>query len=356
MRDTIALPKPFDFRRQFTRFVINEYFISIIIFLYYFITNVWEIGCESCEATAWERFGEAVLMLNHIGLVILVNYVLIPRYFHQRKYWIFFGLVVLGILLVSTLEEGFWEKIFYPAHRGSGALGIDDIRRTTGEIAPFVFALFGFKITWDYHDEQRRVEELKSKRLNSELKFLKSQINPHVLFNNLNNIYSYALENSKHVPDMVLKLSDIMRYMLYECDEDFVPLKKEINYLTNFVRLQEIQMEGRGEVNFKVIGDPEGYRIAPLLLIAFVENCFKHSMQTKIEDIQINITIRIIDGVFDFFAENNFGEEIKLEDREGGIGLQNVKKRLELIYGDNAELHYEKGPEQFWVSLRIHLL
>jgi len=337
-------------RQQLGRFFLNDISVSIIIFIYYVFGHLWT-GRSHADWLA-----QSFLYLNHVFLVVLINYFLIPKFFHRQKYVWFLLLFVFSLILFGALEEGFWEQIFYPTGRGDDPLDWDSMQHVLGEIFPFVIIMFGFKIAWDYHYRQRRIEQLNSERLGSELKFLKSQINPHVLFNNLNNIYSYSLESSPKAPEMVLHLSDIMRYMLYECDEDFVPLKKEIDYLTNYVRLQEIQMEGRGEVKFKIIGDPEGYRIAPLLLIAFVENCFKHSMQTKIKDIQISITIRIIEGVFDFFAENNFADAIAPDQREGGIGLQNVKKRLELIYGDQAELRHDSNNDFFWVSLRIQLI
>ncbi len=349
MRIFGALQRKPELRQQIQKLFFNDLSISIIIFLYYLYSGLAE------EQKTYDVFAEGVMLLNHILLAVFTNYFLLPRYFHKQKYWHFFGYFTISILVVGALEEGFWERIFYPKGQGAEGLNLQSLQHVIPEFMPFVLTLFGFKIAWDYHDRQRKIDQLNSERMSSELKFLKSQINPHVLFNNLNNIYSYALDNSKKVPEMVLQLSDIMRYMLYECDEDMVPLKKEINYLTNFVRLQEIQMEGRGKVDFNVIGDPDNYEIAPLLLIAFVENCFKHSMQTKIRDIHINITIRIIDGVFDFFAENNFSDKIDLEDQEGGIGLQNVKKRLDLIYGDQADLRCEKGADSFSVNLRINL-
>lgn len=340
------------FERPFERWIrltINDRFLLTLLAGLYFVYLLRAFPNES----PWAHF---FFTLNYLALVAIINYYWLPLFFYKRQYVYFVIATILTTLVAGYVEEGVLEKIFYPDSRGNGPVLWKHIRYVFIELTPMVIFLLGFKLAWDHAAQQRREDLLAKEKVESELNFLKSQINPHVLFNNLNNIYSYSLEGSQKAPAMILKLSDLMRYMLYECEEAYVPLSKEIIYLTNYIELQEIQMEGRGKAHFQVIGDPGGYRIAPLLLIAFVENCFKHSMESQIDGIEIKITIRIFEGVFDFTAENNFEPEKATTDRQGGIGLTNVKKRLELLYKDRYELHIQCTEDHFYVNLRIQLL
>lgn len=299
----------------------------------------------------------AIFCLNYVLLVGVINYYFLPKFFYEDKIGLFilFSFAAMGV--AGFIEEGVVEKIFYPNTRGTGSVNLDDIAHAFFGFLPLVTVMFTFKLAWDYRDKQRKTEELAKENLENELKFLKSQINPHVLFNNLNNIYAFSMEQSPRAPQMILKLANIMRYMLYECEEAYVPLSKELKYLESYIQLYELQLEGRGKVKFKQVGSPEGYHVAPLLLVAFVENCFKHSMATQLKDILIQVQVRIFDGLLDFTAENNYGTYTQEEDPvEGGIGLKNVKKRLTLLYPGKHSLKIQQTKENFWVNLRIQLV
>ena len=204
---------------------------------------------------------------------------------------------------------------------------------------PVITILTGFKFGWDALVKQREVDELKSIVKESELQFLKSQINPHFLFNNLNNLYAYAVEQSPKTPGIILELSGVLRYMLYECREKYVPLKKEIEQLNNFIQLNELQIEDRGKVSFIAENIKETYQIAPLILMVFVENAFKHSTASQSDNIIINVAITLSDnGILDFVCENSYHKEKNTESLARGIGLENVVKRLELLYPDAHHL------------------
>lgn len=299
---------------------------------------------------------EVILKFSYLLPVVLNNTVLIPRLLYKSRYWLY-GFLLLSIVFATGLfEELILEKIFYPMTRGDD-LTLGSIQHAAFKIG-FVVGLFSsFKLLWDYQRKQKQVSELEKQKVESELKFLKSQVNPHVLFNNLNNIYSYALEKSEKVPEMLLKLSEIMRYMLKDGTETMVPLKKEIKYLENFIELQKLRLEGRGDVAFSVQGDPANYKIAPLLLVSFVENSFKHSMKTE-DDIYINILIIIEEGRLTFVARNNYADikNPELNHEAGGIGLQNVKKRLQLIYENKHSLSIDQENGEFSVHLTLNLI
>lgn len=312
-----------------------------------------------------ERYGyslapsELLIKTTYLAFALFSNFVLIPRLLHKSKYT-YFALAIAGLILFGALlEEMLLENILFPDTRG-GDLSFRSLQWSASKIG-FVLILFStFKLIWDYQKKQTQLAELEKEKIASELKFLKSQINPHVLFNNLNNIYSYALEKSEKVPEMLLKLSDIMRYMLNDEDSQFVKLEKEIRYLEDFIELQKLRLEERGSVSMTVTGSPENYRIAPLLLVAFVENSFKHSMQSEVDNIEIDITITIKNGTLIFASKNTYSEDggPSLNNRNGretGIGLQNVKKRLQLIYKDKHNLEISKQDKFFVVQLSLDL-
>ena len=216
--------------------------------------------------------------------------------------------------------------------------------------------LAGFKFAWDASIKQREVEELRTSVKESELQFLKSQINPHFLFNNLNNLYSYAIEQSPKTPSIILELSSVLRYMLYDCKEDFVVLRKEIEHLKNFTQLNELQIEHRGKVIFETDHIPAGYLIAPLILNVFIENAFKHSTASQSEGIFINIYIKLDkDGLLDFECKNSFRPITNTDNLSNGIGLENVKKRLQLLYHDAHTLQIKDTNNLYTVRLKMNL-
>lgn len=283
----------------------------------------------------------------------LMNYLLLPRYLYRKRHLMFSFLVVLIIALVIVIEELILEPIFFPDTRGKGFPGL---LFTLVEVTPIIAILTGFKFGWDALGKQREVETLKAAVEESELQFLKSQINPHFLFNNLNNLYAYAIEQSPQTPDIILELSGVLRYMLYECKEKYVPLSKEIEQLENFTKLSQLQIEDRGRISFDKRGQFRGYQIAPLIMIVFIENAFKHSQSSQSKDIYIDISVEITeDGRLHFSCSNNYEQRTNTENLSKGIGLENVKKRLEILYPGAYELEIEQKQSQYRVKLIMQL-
>ena len=189
---------------------------------------------------------KVVYFLHYTFAAFIINYILLPRFLYQKKHWQFSVTVLLVIVAVILIEELVLEPIYFPkrAHSFPGLLF------TLAQILPVITILTGFKFAWDAIGKQREVDQLKDAVKESELQFLKSQINPHFLFNNLNNLYSYAIENSPKTPEIILELSGVLRYMLYECKEKYVSFEKEVTQLKNFINLNEMQIEERGNVSF----------------------------------------------------------------------------------------------------------
>ncbi|MEM6877101.1 MAG: histidine kinase [Bacteroidota bacterium] len=285
------------------------------------------------------------------GLVI--SYWLLPRFFYRKRYLPFF----LGLTLVVTLsilcEELVLEQIFYPDDRGKV---FSSVFYSLLDVMPVITILVGFKFAWDALNKQQEVDRLREAVAESELQFLKSQINPHFLFNNLNNLYSHALENSPKTPEIILELSAVLRYMLYECKEAYVKLEKEITQLKNFIQLYELQIEDRGTVTFKSSVDSEDWQVAPLILPVFVENAFKHSQSGLSEGLVIEVDLSLSEeGKLRFCCRNNYAPQPEQQAISSGIGLANVRKRLELLYPDQYELNILEDQGWYKVDLTIQL-
>jgi len=231
------------------------------------------------------------------------------------------------------------------------------------EIALFFFvfisvtALLKLSKSWFVVNRlQRQLLETDKQRVQAELKALKAQINPHFFFNTLNNIYSMSLDKDERLPGTVLQLSELMRYFLYESREDLVPLSKEIHVLKDYIALQKIRSDEKLEIKTEIEEDAGHHKIAPLLLIIFVENAFKHGAKGSTGNAFINIKLTIVQNTINFRVENNKGvvDETSTEDR-GGVGLDNVKRRLELIYPQRHKLLIENSEQIFLVQLQLQL-
>ena len=203
---------------------------------------------------------------------------------------------------------------------------------------------------------QRQLLETDQQRVQAELKALKAQVNPHFFFNTLNNIYSMSLDKDERLPGTILKLSELMRYFLYESREDLVPLSKEIQVLNDYIDLQTIRSDERLEVTTAMEKETGHQKIAPLLLIAFVENAFKHGAKGSTGNAFINIKLTTAQNTINFRVENNKGviDETGKDDN-GGLGLDNVKRRLELIYPQRHKLLVENNEKIFLVQLQLQL-
>ncbi len=326
-----------------TKEILFQIVLHVLVFIFYsFDKNNPQIEAH-----------QVIFFLNYAVATSIISYLLLPRFFYQKKYLHFFIYLTLTIAAVIVVEEFVLEKIYFPDTKGMRFPGIF---YTLLDILPVISILSGFKFAWDAMEKQREVEQLQTAMKESELQFLTSQINPHFLFNNLNNLYSYAITNSPKTPEIILELSSVLRYMLYECRAKYVPLTKEIEQLKNFFNLYELQIEERGTLQFTTQNIRTGYQIAPLILIVFIENAFKHSTASQSEDIFIEVHLELSDaGVLTFYCKNSFRPQSNTDSLSKGIGLENVQKRLQLLYPDSHELEIRKREEEFEVSLRIEI-
>jgi sensor histidine kinase YesM len=219
-----------------------------------------------------------------------------------------------------------------------------------------VFIVFAIstsvKVTQQLFQNEEKRKEIEQERTKSELAYLKSQINPHFLFNTLNSIYSIANKESKRTAKAIVKLSGLMRYVLYESDNELVPLSNEISYIQDYIELQKLRIFNNVKVSFELEGDFENCFIEPLLLIPIVENAFKHGVDSTTNS-HINIVMKAEGREFSLHVDNTIIEGGTTE--KTGIGLNNLKKRLEMLYANDHILLIDNNNKTFNVKLMLKL-
>lgn len=220
----------------------------------------------------------------------------------------------------------------------------------------FLFTTIGclFRFFIDWFKKKNDVIILEKENVASNLALLKSQINPHFLFNTLHNIDTLIYDNQEKASKSLVKLSDIMRYMLKDAKSDWVELQKEVEYLENYLSLEQLRLKNEKFLNYSINGDYKRILIMPMIMIPFVENAFKHSVDSSIEN-GIVIKIRIENRTLSFVCENQFDKSETDKDKVHGIGLETVKKRLDLIYKNRHKLSINSENSVFKVNLEIDL-
>jgi LytS/YehU family sensor histidine kinase len=215
-----------------------------------------------------------------------------------------------------------------------------------------LFAMFKYYKNW--MNSQTVANEAERKHLASELQLLKAQLNPHFLFNTFNNLYVLALQKSDKTPAIISRMSDLFHYILYECNATEVPVSKEIKLIEDYIQLEELRYTDRLSITFEKDIDNPDCLIPPMLLYTFIENCFKHGSSPDPGSPWIKLLIRVRNNSFEFEASNSIppanwnDNEIK-----GGVGLSNIKRRLELIYPKNHQLDIRKENGIFFIRLLI---
>ena len=299
----------------------------------------------------------------HMTLCYLNVYVLMPKFIYTRKY-LLYGISILSALLIMLLVK--FNLTYYLAgpnvmpesNRVVNSITLNYAMVTMiGEV--YVISFFtAIKITVDWLREHSKLHDLEKRQLMTELRFLRSQVSPHFFFNTLNNIYSLTLTKSDKAPELVLKLSELMRYLLYATEQSKQDLKSEIDCIQNYIGLERIRSGDSLDIQMDISGRLEDKKIAPMLLVPLIENCFKHGANKSIGQTAINIAIKVKDDFLYFDVSNTIPENTASENivPQGGIGLSNVKKRLELGYAkSDYDLSIFKKANRFEVSLKLRV-
>ena len=339
------------------RFLTKRYVYHGLFWLVLYASLVFVAYDPQRGGIGYTLFNETIDLCFYAILVYFNLLYLIPQYL-ARRVFVYVGLVLAACAIVAPIKV----LVFYLKFSGQPT---DRLNLVANQSSAFGVAFLVVALStvlniitgwWRYQQEKQL---LLTKTMQSELRFLKSQINPHFLFNTLNNLYSLTHQKSDRAPDIVLKLSEIMRYMLYECNEKRVLLSREVQYMQNYLDLERLRQLPSTEIRLTTEGFISDQEIAPLLFIPFLENSFKHGMNNSIGDaIYVRARLRVQDEDLEFFIENSKSEHVPQTDhrRSGGIGLNNVRHRLELLYPGNYDLHIENEPRRYAVTLLLKMI
>ena len=326
--------------------------LSFVILLFHFSVHK-PPGAVDYLYTALYHFALISGMYLHLGWGL-------PRLLNKRRYlWLLFWLgIVIGIMIfIHEFTFSYLASWFFPGYYLISFVDYDNlslyflIYLATG-------TLLHLSKSWFFLlESERRLAQIQKEKFQTELKALKGQIHPHFLFNSLNNLYALSLRNSTDLPNMILKLSDLLRYMIYEVEDDFIPLKKEVEHLENYIDLQKIRLNDHQQVSFQLKGTIGEQKIAPLIFINFIENAFKHGISSSNQPNEIKIKIHTDGEKVLLEVKNSKPSSSELENSKGstGIGLENVKRRLEMRYPEAHELHIFEDNAHFNVHLSLIL-
>ncbi len=329
-----------------------------------YLSTPWS-GTTFANMGFWERISlgyraELVLLMFKIPAAYFVLYRLLPAGFRREKWWLLAGQILAVAAVVTVINRETWLRVIYPyvygiiEERKFGTVAVEVSRWLYSSfdilmLLAMASALKLFRLRLQSAERERQLSE---EKLQSELQFLRSQTNPHFLFNTLNNLYHLARKQSKTTPDAILKLSDLLRFMLYECTTPRIRLAQEIKVIRDYLELERLRYGERLDLEFTVETDDENQPIAPLLLLPFVENAFKHGASESRGETWLKIALTAKNGILDFRVLNakDSSESVNAE----GIGLKNVKRQLELIYPE-YDLVLENRGESFLAHLKMIL-
>jgi sensor histidine kinase YesM len=300
-------------------------------------------------------------IIPNIGFALAVYfnlYLLIPKFLKNKNYifytfWLLILLAISAILIQLIFVYFLKTKSFDDQFRSMFSSHFFTAAFYVG-----ITSLFKFVKDWIQLQEIKlKITQIEREKLEAELNTLKSQLNPHFLFNSLNNIYSLALTHSPRTPEIILKLSDLMRHVLYESRENFIPVKNEVNFLTNFIELQKIRLNNQIDIQYSVEGDIPERKVIPLIFEPFIDNAFKHGIRNPAPAPFIHVFINFQPEILRFKIENNFNCTLPGKtSKSSGIGLKNIERRLEFLYSAN-EYKYEiiKTEDTFTILLEVQL-
>lgn len=331
----------------------NKSLLHVAFWLMYASYFFYAISFGRRGDLVWERVVPDFFF--HISMLLLVSYVnyfyFLPRLIRDRnagRYLLSFLPVYLLLSYLLLLGKRFIIEGF-----GDGTdTWIYSLRFGLSVFMSvfFVAAFVGLlRFVEDYF-------ELENRQLTSEIRFLKSQVNPHFLFNTLNNLYYLAVNQSSQTPEVIAKLSGMMRYMIHESNAEKVPLSKEVAYMENYLDLEKLRLNEEVPITFEVHGDVGGVRITPLILITFLENAFKHGIGNTTQASWITVSLKVAGGQLHYKVANSILQLADKTVREAsGIGLANVQRRLELSYPGKHTLDVNEDAERYSVYLKIDL-
>lgn len=296
---------------------------------------------------------------GRIVLLMIIAYLnlhyFLPRFLLKKRYFAYFGWVLISVIGYLTAQSLFDYYLYgYVVGPMRNSHLMESLSYNFFSTLWYLGLMLALKLSIDWYGQQLIIQKITVEKLNAELNFLRAQVNPHFLFNVLNNLYALTLKKSELAPDVVLKLSEMMEYMLYDSNDEKVLLEKEISYLHNYIELERLRFSGAANIVLNSDATLNGEEIAPLLLLPLVENAFKHGLSKQTESSWLRINIGLKGSILSFLIENAKPSSIS-DKRNGGIGLINLRNRLELLYPNQHQLEIEDKNNIFSVKLIIEL-
>lgn len=305
----------------------------------------------------WINVLRVAILQTILEMVIAytVVYWLYPVFFKKKKY---FSFTVLTIIFLSAVF-----MLWHPNVKSMHPTDLPDpffifwfrFLNFTGTTLTATIVFIAIRSFINHYERLEEREMLINEKAEVEFQLLKAQVHPHFLFNTLNNIYSYALNGSPKAGELLSQLSDLMRYMIDDCETDLIPLDRELKMLKDYISLEKVRYGDRLNIQVEIAGDYSNRKIAPLLMIPFVENCFKHGTSQMLEQPWVKLQIFTKENMLDFQLSNSKPAYRSTVNGKNGIGLKNIQKRLELLYHDKFELNIESITDTFSVHLRVPL-
>ncbi|MEM6362273.1 MAG: histidine kinase [Bacteroidota bacterium] len=292
---------------------------------------------------------------------VLISYIhyfwLLPILIQKKEVLKYVLLLILLIIVMSGLRFTADVEFLKPISRDEEYYSSIHFARVLSVVWDFLtFLIFTgmikFTVDWFYVENRRK--QLENEKLNAELNYLKSQINPHFLFNTLHNLNYLTLSKKNEASDVIIRLSNIMRYMIYDASKATVPVKKEIEYMKDYIELERIRLNRSFKLTFNVDAETDNLQIAPLMLITFLENAFKHGVSDKESGCWITLDLGYENSVLHYRVRNSKLRAHQQRDKSG-FGLKNLEERLKLQYPENHQLRISENDEEFAIDLKIEL-
>jgi two-component system, LytTR family, sensor kinase len=336
-------------RQFFFRYKLHHVGIWLVLFGLWFYLRY-----QDYSTTNKALLVTLIKVMDLAFLIYICNYILVPKLLYRKRYALF----VLSFIVLIAVSSFYKMQLIGRVIQNPALLNFSQNwkGRVYDNFIPHFFLVtagMAFKLLLDYTRLQKRLAEVAREKAEAELNFLKSQINPHFLFNSLNSVYFLIHKENEEAREALHKFSDMLRYQLYECNGEKIWVEKEVSYLKDYVGLQQLRLN-QTAVEFNCAPDVQQFKIEPLLLIPFVENSFKHISHHADAQNHIRINIARTNGTFQFSVYNTTEEKKRITE-SSGIGLANVKKRLELLYPGKYRLQLNETTGWFGVELSLSL-
>lgn len=298
----------------------------------------------------------SIFIISLLIPVLLNQFVLIPRLLNKSKYLFYLLIFVANLVIFSLFNQLLFNHLIdyiLPGYYFISYYSFFDILKFFAIFLVLTSLIHLSKEWFELNESRHKIVLLEKEKIDAELKALMNQVNPHFLFNSLNVLYSLAIKKSKEAPEAILKLSDILRYVIYDSNTDFVDLESEIKLIDNFIELQSYRVGKEAKITFKNEVQNTNTKIAPMLFLPLLENAYKHGIKGDVENTFIEMILNSDDQNIHFIIENNKGQSSN--SKAGGVGLMNIKNRLALLYPDKYKFNIEENERTFKVDLKISL-